>query len=46
MQTKEKLFQAQKDLSSTQQYNVETLRQLNQQVNNITEKNQQSSSGH
>jgi type II secretory pathway pseudopilin PulG len=41
LQTKEKLFQAQKDLSSTQQYNAETLRQLNQQINNITAKSQQ-----
>ena len=46
MQTKEKLFQSQKDLSATQQYNVETLRQLNQQINNITEKSQQPASGH
>ena len=46
MQTKEKLFQAQKDLSSTQQYTVETLRQLNQQVNDMTAKTQQPAGGH
>ncbi|MGD0785200.1 MAG: hypothetical protein ABR969_05245 [Sedimentisphaerales bacterium] len=36
MLTKDKLFQAQKDLSATQQYNVNTLKQLNEQINDIT----------
>lgn len=40
-QTREKLSQAQKSLSATQQYNVETLKQLNQQIDEITTRIQQ-----
>jgi hypothetical protein len=36
VQTKEKLSQAKKDLSDTRQYNAETLKLLNEQINDIT----------
>lgn len=40
-QTKEKLFQARRDLSDTQQYNAETLKLLNEQIDEITARIQQ-----
>jgi type II secretory pathway pseudopilin PulG len=43
--TKDKLFQAQKDLSATQQYNVNTLKQLNDQINDITSRIGQGGTG-
>jgi hypothetical protein len=45
MLTKDKLFQAQKDLSATQQYNVNTLKQLNDQINDITSRIGQNGTG-
>jgi hypothetical protein len=45
IQTREKLYQAQKDLSATQQYNVNTLKQLNDQINDITSRIGQGSTG-
>ena len=44
-QTKEKLFQARRDLADTQQYNAETLRMLNEQINDITGRIQQNKTG-
>ncbi|MFA5292216.1 MAG: hypothetical protein WC496_04185 [Phycisphaerae bacterium] len=40
-QTREKLLQTQKSLSATQQYNVETLKKLNEQIAEITTRIQQ-----
>lgn len=40
-QTREKLFQARRDLSETQQYNADTLKLLNEQINDITARIQQ-----
>jgi type II secretory pathway pseudopilin PulG len=43
--TKDKLFQAQKDLTATQQYNMNTLKQLNDQINDITSRVGQGGTG-
>jgi hypothetical protein len=44
-QTREKLFQARRDLSETQQYNADTLKLLNEQINDITARIQQGTGG-
>lgn len=44
-QTREKLFQARRDLSETRQYNADTLKLLNEQINDITARIQQGTGG-
>ncbi|MDD5011570.1 MAG: hypothetical protein PHQ00_05565 [Phycisphaerae bacterium] len=44
-QTREKLFQARRDLADTQKYHAETLKLLNEQINEIGTRSQQNAGG-